>query len=94
MLLVDIYSRAKKLHIENNVSRIVYLIETNIDKEMNVVEIVRGIFPAKTKDFVTAVDEHSIILVKELRDKEATDEIDRIAKVIEETLNTETNSKV
>ena len=26
--------------------------------------------------------------------KEATDEIDRIAKVIEETLNTETNSKV
>ena len=89
LLLVDIYSRAKKLHIENNVSRIVYLIETNIDKEMNVVEIVRGIFPAKTKDFVTAVDEHSIILVKELRDKEATDEIDRIAKVIEET-----NSKV
>ena len=57
-------------------------------------EIVRGIFPAKTKDFVTAVDEHSIILVKELRDKEAIDEIDRIAKVIEETLNTETNSKV
>ena len=43
LLLVDIYSRAKKLHIENNVHRIVYLIETNIDKEMNVVEIVRGI---------------------------------------------------
>ncbi len=56
LLLVDIYSRAKKLHIENNIRRIVYLIETNIDKEMNVVEIVRSIFPAKTKDFVTAVD--------------------------------------
>ena len=56
LLLVDIYSRAKKLHIENNVHRIVYLIETNIDKEMNVVEIVRSIFPAKTKDFVTAVE--------------------------------------
>ena len=94
LLLVDIYSRAKKLHIENNVSRIVFLIETNIDKEMNVVEIVRGIFPAKTKDFVTAVDEHSIILVKELREKEAPEEIDRIAKVVEETLNAETNSKV
>ena len=61
LLLVDIYSRAKKLHIENNIRRIVYLIETNIDKEMNVVEIVRSIFPAKTKDFVTAVDEKSII---------------------------------
>ena len=94
LLLVDIYSRAKKLHIENNVHRIVYLIETNIDKEMNVVEIVRSIFPAKTKDFVTAVDEHSIILVKELREKETAEEIDRIAKTIEETLNAETNSHV
>ncbi len=75
-------------------SRIVYLIETNIDKEMNVVEIVRGIFPAKTKDFVTAVDEHSIILVKELREKEPLDEIDRIARMIEETLNAETSSRV
>ncbi len=82
LLLVDIYSR------------IVYLIETNIDKEMNVVEIVRGIFPAKTKDFVTAVDEHSIILVKELREKEPLDEIDRIARMIEETLNAETSSRV
>ena len=45
------------------------LIETNIDKEMNIVEMVRNIFPAKTKDFVAAVDEHCIILVKEIRDK-------------------------
>ncbi len=83
LLLVDIYSRAKKLHIE-----------TNIDKEMNVVEIVRSIFPAKTKDFVTAVDEKSIILVKELREKENMDDIEKIAKTIADMLNIEMNSKV
>ena len=94
LLLVDIYSRAKKLHIENNIRRIVYLIETNIDKDMNIVEIVRSIFPAKTKDFVTAVDEHSIILVKELREKETMDEIEKIAKMITDTLSTELNVKV
>ena len=94
LLLVDIYSRAKKLHIENNIRRIVYLIETNIDKDMNIVEIVRSIFPAKTKDFVTAVDEHSIILVKELREKETMDEIEKIAKMISDTLSTELNIKV
>ena len=82
LLLVDIYSRAKKLHIENNVHRIVYLIETNIDKEMNVVEIVRSIFPAKTKDFVTAVDEHSIIVVKELGEKDSYDDVQKTASVI------------
>jgi len=94
LLLVDIYSRAKKLHIENNIRRIVYLIETNIDKDMNIVEIVRSIFPAKTKDFVTAVYEHSIILVKELREKETMDEIEKIAKMISDTLSTEINVKV
>ncbi len=93
LLLVDIYSRAKKLHIENNVKRIVFLIETNIDKEMNIVEMVRNIFPAKTKDFVTAVDEHCIILVKEIRDKETTDEIVKTAKTISDTISAETGSK-
>ncbi|MBQ2679980.1 MAG: helix-turn-helix domain-containing protein [Firmicutes bacterium] len=94
LLLVDIYSRAKKLHIENNVHRIVYLIETNLDKELNTVEIVRNIFPSKTKDFVTAVDEYSIILVKELKEKENMEEIEKIAKMIEETLSAESIGKV
>ena len=61
---------------------------------MNIVEIVRSIFPAKTKDFVTAVDEHSIILVKELREKETMDEIEKIAKMISDTLSTELDVKV
>ena len=34
LLLVDIYNRAKKLHIETSVKRVVYIIETNIIKEL------------------------------------------------------------
>lgn len=94
LLLVDIYSRAKKLHVENNVRRIVYLIETDIDKDMNAVEIVRNIFPAKIKDFVTAIDEKSIILVKELKEKDYTEEIEKIAKNILDTLSSEAMNKV
>ncbi len=94
MLLVDIYSRAKKLHIENAVRRIVYLIETELDKELNTVEIVRNIFPAKTKDFVTAVDEKSIILVKELKEKDGRAEIENVAKTIYDTLTAEAMSNV
>lgn len=94
LLLVDIYSRAKKLHVENNVRRIVYLIETDIDKDMNSVEIVRNIFPAKIKDFVTAIDEKSIILVKELKEKDYTEEIEKIASNILDTLSSEAMNKV
>jgi len=94
LLLVDIYSRAKKLRIENNIRRVVYLIETDIDKELSVVEIVRNIFPAKMKDFVTAVDERSIILVKELREKDDEEEIEKVANTICDTLSIEAMSHV
>ncbi len=90
LLLVDIYTRAKKLHIDNNVKRVVYLIETSVDKDINIVEIVRSIFPAKVKDFVTAVDEKNIILVKEIKDEN----IEKVAHMIVDTLNAETMSKV
>ena len=94
LLLVDIYGRAKKLHVENNVRRIVYLIETEIDKDMSVVEIVRNMFPFKAKDFVTAVDEHNIILVKELAERDTIEEIEHIAHKIHDTLLSETFNNV
>ena len=67
LLLVDIYNRAKKLHIDTEVRRVVFIVETNRDKDGNELERIRGIFGGKTKDFVTAVDEKNIILVKELK---------------------------
>ena len=51
LLLVDIYNRAKKLHIETNVKRVVFLIETKHEKDVNALETVRSLFASKTKDF-------------------------------------------
>ena len=62
LLLVDIYNRAKKLHIETEVRRVVYIVETNREKDGNELEKVRSIFGGKSKDFVTAVDEKNIIV--------------------------------
>ncbi|MCL2421459.1 MAG: helix-turn-helix domain-containing protein [Defluviitaleaceae bacterium] len=92
LLLVDIYNRAKKLQVENDVRRVVYLIELDMDKDMTALEVVRNIFPAKQKDFVTAIDEKHIVLVKELRDKERTEDIERYAHTISDTLAAEAMS--
>ena len=73
LLLVDIYNRAKKLHIETNVKRIVFIIETQHEKDVNALETVRSLFSTKTKDFITAVDEKNIILVKEVKPGETYD---------------------
>ncbi len=82
LLLVDIYNRAKKLHIETNVKRVVYLIETQHEKDVNALETVRSLFAAKTKDFITAVDEKSIILVKEVKPGETHEDLERTASTI------------
>ena len=89
LLLVDIYNRAKKLHIETDVRRVVYIIETNRDKEGNELEKVRSIFEGKNRDFVTAVDEKNIIVVKELADKDGSRELEKMAKEMMEILRAE-----
>ena len=66
LLLVDIYNRAKKLHIDAEARRVVYLIETKNEKDTNALETVRTLFAGKPHDFITAVDERNIIIVKEL----------------------------
>ncbi|MDE7366170.1 MAG: helix-turn-helix domain-containing protein [Lachnospiraceae bacterium] len=94
LLLVDIYNRAKKLHIDTDVRRIVFIIETKNEKDNNALETVRNIFSAKSKDFITAVDEKNIILVKEVKANETYEDLSKTAKVIVDMLNTEAMSTV
>jgi carbohydrate diacid regulator len=94
LLLVDIYNRAKKLHIETDARRIVFIIETKTEKDNNALETVRTLFSTKAKDFITAVDEKNIILVKEVKPNETYDDMDKTAKVIVDMLNTEAMSTV
>lgn len=94
LLLVDIYDRAKKLHIETNVRRVVFIIETQHEKDSNALETVRSLFAAKTKDFITAVDEKNIILVREVKANESYEELNKTANVILDMLNTEAMTKV
>jgi carbohydrate diacid regulator len=94
LLLVDIYNRAKKLHIETNIKRVVFIIETQHEKDVNALETVRNLFAAKTKDFVTAVDEKNIILVKEVKEGETYDDLEKTANTILDMLNTEAMTQV
>ena len=94
LLLVDIYNRAKKLHIETDVRRVVYIIETNRDKEGNELEKVRSIFEGKNRDFVTAGDEKNIIVVKEVGENEGYEEMNKTAEVIVNLFRSDSDSDV
>ena len=91
---MDIYNRAKKLHIETSAKRVVYIIETKYEKDAGALETVRSLFAAKTKDFITAVDEKNIILVKEIKPTEDYGDLEKTANMILDMLNTEAMTKV
>ncbi len=93
LLLVDIYNRAKKLHIDAEVRRVVFILEIENEKDNNSLEIVRSLFNTRSNDFITAVDEKSVIVVKELSPQEGYSEMDRIAEMILESLPEEKRQK-
>ena len=82
LLMVDIYNRAKKLHIDTEARRIVFLIETTRENEGADMERLRGVFPDVKKDFITAVDEKSVVLVKSVSPKDDYAEMERTAQLI------------
>ncbi len=94
LLLVDIYNRAKKLHIEVSAKRVVYVIETKNEKDVNALETVRSLFTGRVKDFITAVDEKNIIVVREVKQGETTEDLEKTAQVMVDMLNTEAMSQV
>ena len=89
LLLVDVYNRAKKLHIEATVPRVVLVIETGVEKDNTTAELLRGMFSTQSGDFITAVDESNIILIKALEPNDGYAEIGKIAETIVDMINTE-----
>jgi carbohydrate diacid regulator len=87
LLLVDIYNRAKKLHIDTEARRIVFTLEIDGEKENSSLERVRTLFGSHSNDFITAIDEKSVIVVKELAPQEGYPEMDKIAETILDCLS-------
>ena len=89
LLLIDIYNRAKKLHIDTEAKRVIFIVETSHERDVAALDKLRGLFGNKTKDFITAVDEKSIIVVKELEVGDGYPEVDQTAKDLLELLKEE-----
>ncbi len=89
MLLVDIYNRAKKLHVEPAIPRVVFLVETKTEKDGLVTELLKGMFSPQGGDYITSVDEHNVILIKSLEENHTHDQLMEIADNIVGMMNAE-----
>ena len=86
---VEAFNKAARLHITPTARRAVFLVETKQHKDENALATIRNIFSARTRDFITALDDSGIIVVRELQNTESYEELDGIACMLVDMLNTE-----
>ena len=90
----DIYIKSKELRFNAEETRVVFLIKFHSKSDVLSFDMVQNIFPDKNKDYVISTGEQDIVLVKEVKPNTDIKEIEKIAKSIADTLNSEFYVKV
>jgi len=90
----DIYIKSKELRFNAEETRVVFLIKFHSRSDILSFDMVQNIFPDKNKDYVISTGEQDIVLVKEVKPSTEIREIEKIAKGIADTLNSEFYTKV
>ena len=85
----DIYIRAKELHFATEAPRAVFLVRQVGHGDVASVDVLSGMFPDKLQDFVLSINETDIAVIKQLSAVAEAEELEKIAKGIEDTLKNE-----
>ena len=85
----DIYIRAKELHFATEAPRAVFLVRQIGHADVATVDILSGLFPDKAQDFVLSINETDIAVVKQITPSTTAEELDAIARHIEDILKNE-----
>lgn len=96
MLVVDIFSKAKKHHI-HAVPRVVFVINTGNKHNDVAMELVKNLADIRLGDFVTSVDQYSVVLIKDVSNIKEDDmerELAKIASSLADNLHMEAMIKV
>ena len=85
----DIYLKARELHFNSDVCRVVLLIRIHSHTDVSAFDVVQNLFPDKSKDFVININESDIALVKEIRSGIESKDLEKLARSIVDTLGSE-----
>ena len=85
----DIYIRAKELHFATDAPRAVFLVRQLGHGDVATVDVLSGMFPDRSQDFVLSINEMDIAVVKQITPSTTNEDLEKIARAMEETLKTE-----
>ena len=90
----DIYIRAKELHFATDAPRAVFLVRQVGSSDVATVDVLSGMFPDKLQDFVLSINENDIAVIKQLGNNTSSEDLEKLAHAMEETLKSELFVKV
>ncbi len=85
----DIYIRAKELHFTTDAHRAVFLVRQLGHGDVASVDVLADLFPDKLQDFVLSINETDIAVVKQIAPETTSEELEKLAAQMEETLKSE-----
>ncbi len=85
----DIYLKSRELGFTTDVSRVCMIIKVLSKSDASAYEVVQGLFPDKTKDFVVNISETDVALVKQLQADIDEQDVKKLADSIHDTLSGE-----
>lgn len=85
----DIYLKSRELGFTTDVRRVCVLVKILSKSDASAYEVIQGLFPDKTKNFVVNINETTVALVKELNAEIEDSDIETLAVSIADTLSGE-----
>lgn len=90
----DVYVKARELHFNADVTRVVLLMRIVSPNEVSAYDIIQNLFPDKSKDFVFNISEADIVLVKEIKPNINMKDLEKLANSISDTLSSEFYTRI
>ena len=90
----DIVIKARELHFNAEISRVVLLIRIVSSNDISAYDVIQNLFPDKNKDFVFNITESDIVLVKEIKTSVDSKDLEKLARSIADTLSSEFYTRV
>jgi len=85
----DIYIRAKELRFATEAPRAVFLVRQLGHADVTTVDVLSGMFPDRSQDFVLSINETDIAIVKQISANTTSEDLEKLARSMEDTLKNE-----
>ena len=86
-LPLDLHQRARELHMDFDTKRVVFVVKVTQPSDVAAIDIFMGMFPELDRDFVFAMDESTIVFIKEIDNDTTETERENLAQTIIDTRN-------